>query len=165
VPTLINIVWSQLAPGNSEIPGNNRMRRFLSVFLLQHCIQLRNAPEGSEHQVENNVTCLSQIVRLNLEFVDDSQLMVEMENEMKAIWDRYPGNPFYPLHIATGILWLLLCRFLLVVLEAQSYSLGLRTPDGLAAVTNLGQIIARVENIAMCWQSDLSDSSAAPRIS
>lgn len=128
--------------------------------LLHQCIQLRTAPEGSEHKVENNVMSLTQIVRMNLAVVDDARLLVEMEDEMKAIWDRFPGNPFYPLHIATGILWLLLCRLLLVVLEAQSYSLGLRTPDGLAAVTHLGQIIAQVEKIAMCRPSDLSDSSS-----
>ena len=128
--------------------------------LLHHCIELRNA-KGNESG--NYVKSITETVRMNLASVDDDQLIDGMENDIKAIWDNYPGNPFYPLHIATGISWLLLCRLLLIVLESELHSPGLWAPDGLAALTRLGSVIQRVENIAMYRKSDLSEFSSLAR--
>ena len=118
--------------------------------LLKKCIDMKRESRGRlDLESDAYVASILTDVQVNLSQVDDNSLIESLEHDMMAIWESEKPNPFYPLHIASGLLWLLLCRLLIIVIAAPSFSSGLNTTEAITVANQLATVIQRVENIAI----------------
>jgi hypothetical protein len=124
-------------------------------FILRGCLKLR--AQDRTWQYHAYIVSILAGVQSALEPFDDAELLSKFGKDMIEFKERKGFTRFSLQSNATGILCVLLCRLLVLVLEAPSINQGLYSLDGIAAATKILLFVNRVD--AFGHRSQNNDTS------
>jgi hypothetical protein len=118
------------------------------MLLLQHCVNSTAQPGISKGLAprSHNISFVLSDVRANLHPINEERILESFGQEMARMMKS--GLVSDVVDFAVGLLRLLLCRLLIVILEAPSIDQVLNSGDAIAAAAKLTSFIVRVYKIA-----------------
>lgn len=112
-------------------------------FVLRGCLKLKAQDRTGEYRPY--IASILAGVESALEPFDDEKLLSTFEKDMEEFKERKGFTRFSLQSNATGILCVLLCRLLVLVLEAPSINHGLYSLDGIATATKIVLFVNHVD--------------------